>query len=307
MTWRLAIGLSCLWMAGCHPLTSIPTYWPPTTAEHTPAPTREAPPEPVVPKPRPRQAKVRLKGPPECMSVYVVSAQNKLLAFDPQDNRFNERGTLKCPGAGWSTPFSMAVSKTGVAHVLFQDGKLYRAGIDDAECQATPFQPSQHGFNLFGMGYGKIGNDEVLYVADVGFYRRSKGLARIDTESYTLHPVAPFSDNPGFNIELTPTGRGLLHGYFINTYDAGGTLVAIDTASAEIVRSTRLLVGTRSHSLAIAWWGGNFYIFTAMPGGTEVTRYDPKSESATVVATIDQTIVGAGVSTCAPDGRAAMR
>jgi hypothetical protein len=304
------IGLAC---SACHPLTSIPTYWPPTFAEHTPAPERVAPPERPRPAPRPRVAKaklqppkkverpkVKIQGPPECMSVYVVSAQNKLLAFDPQENRFDERGKLSCPGAGFSTPFSMAVSKKGIAHVLFQNGKLYRVGVDKADCEATTFQPNQEGFRLFGMGYSPKGDDETLYVAEIGFYRKSRGLAHIDTNDYTLHPVAQFSENPGFNVELTPTGKGMLHGFFINAYQTGGTLVAIDTDNASIVKATPLPVGTQSNSLAVSWWGGDFYIFTAMRLGTQVTRYDPEAGATAVVATIDQTIVGAGVSTCAP-------
>ncbi len=60
-------------------------------------------------------------------------------------------------------------------------------------------------------------------------------------------------------------------------------------------------VGTHSSSLAVAWFNGYFFIFTSIRGGTEVSRYDPKGKDLKVVATINQTIVGAGVSTCAPD------
>ncbi len=35
-------------------------------------------------------------------------------------------------------------------------------------------------------------------------------------------------------------------------------------------------------------------------GGTSVTRFDPENQSTSVVAHTGQTVVGAGVSTCAP-------
>jgi hypothetical protein len=55
---------------------------------------------------------------------------------------------------------------------------------------------------------------------------------------------------------------------------------------------------------AFAFWGGDFYTFTA-PGGTNsssiVNRYRPSDGSIVQVATTPGlTIVGAGVSTCAP-------
>ncbi len=78
-------------------------------------------------------------------------------------------------------------------------------------------------------------------------------------------------------------------------------MVQIDTQTGAIVDAKPLNVGTHSRSLAIAWWGGFFYIFTGLSRNTEVTRYDPKTGQTQTVAEIDQTIVGAGVSTCAPD------
>jgi hypothetical protein len=57
---------------------------------------------------------------------------------------------------------------------------------------------------------------------------------------------------------------------------------------------------------AFAFWGGDFYLFTA-PGGNGtsslVTRYRPSDGSVTQVAMAPGvTIVGAGVSPCAPGG-----
>ena len=246
--------------------------------------------------------------PPECESPDTtyscgVTSQNKRLACKPQSNSFEPRGTLVCPAAPGATPFSMAVDRTGLAHVVFTDGELFRVSTLDAACEATPFVVGQQGFVTFGMGYAANQNDpgETLYVAEINFSAPSLGLARIDTDSYLLSYIGPFSQNPGYALELTPTGPGPLYGYFLNNGPPGGTLVEIDTATAEILSTDPVDVGNQSSALAIAWWGGYFYIFTT-PGqtSTQVTRYDPVTHTAKVVATSSLTVVGAGVSTCAP-------
>ncbi len=298
---------------GCGPwLTLIPTYWDPVIpeapdfdeeaaelAQTAPSPMGKGP--AATPAMEPPEAPPEPPPPPPCMAVYVVSAQNQLFAFFPETNSFDFRGQLDCPSRPWATPFSMAVARTGIARVLYNDGRLYEVTVHDAACEPTSFVTNQPpGFRLFGMGYAAKGDDsEDLYVASIRFTGPSLGLASID-DAYQLHFINKLSQNPGYHLELTPTGSGPLYGYFINERSPGGTLVEIDTNTAAIVDARPLNVGTDSRSLAIAWWGGFFYVFTSTPRGTEVTRYDPEKRSAQVVAEIKQTIVGAGVSTCAP-------
>lgn len=235
--------------------------------------------------------------------VYVVTSENELHAFKPQNNTFQLRGTLNCP-AGGASPFSMAVSRTGIAHVVYNDGQLFRVSVLDASCEPTTFMPGQFGFNLFGMGFGADQDDgggETLYVAEISFNQPSLGLGSLDLDTLDLAFIGAFSQNPGNAIELTPTGSGPLWGYFLNEPGPGGTLVEIDTATAQIVSSIPVNVGMNSSALAVAWWGGAFYIFTTPgSGGSEVNRFDPVSMTSTLVATFPLTIVGAGVSTCAP-------
>jgi hypothetical protein len=51
---------------------------------------------------------------------------------------------------------------------------------------------------------------------------------------------------------------------------------------------------------AFAFWGGDFYVFTGTEGTTTVTKWDPAAGTESFHATLPATIVGAGVSTCAP-------
>jgi len=55
-------------------------------------------------------------------------------------------------------------------------------------------------------------------------------------------------------------------------------------------------------SWAFAFWGGDFYTFTAqdLNAGSVVTRFRPSDGSIVQVGHTAESIVGAGVSTCAP-------
>jgi hypothetical protein len=246
--------------------------------------------------------------PPECDSpdttyIYLVTSEMELLAFKPQSNSFESRGHLVCPASPGATPFSMAVDRTGLAYVVYNDGQLFEVSTADAECETTPFAVGQEGFVQFGMGFSadQDGLGETLHVAEITSSAPSLGLARIDTETFDLTYIGPFSQNPGNVVELTPTGMGPLWGYFLNGPGPGGTLVQINTSTAAIEDSLPVTVGNSSSALAVAWWGGSFYIFTNNgSGGTAVTRFDPDTQATFVVANTALTVVGAGVSTCAP-------
>ncbi len=244
--------------------------------------------------------------PPECEEdvtyVYVVTGADNLWAYRPMSNTWELRGNLNCEAAGSSTPFSMAVSVDGIAHILYNNGQMFRASVEDGDCELAMFQPSQQGFRLFGMGYAANDDDfgETLYVAEISFDEPSLGLASIDTDTYELTFIAPFSQNPGNALELTPTGDGPLWSYFLNVPGPGGTLAEIDKNTAEILQTIAIPAGMNSSALAVAWWGGSFYIFTANGGGTVVNRYDPDNNQTTLVTTHAEVVVGAGVSTCAP-------
>ncbi len=239
---------------------------------------------------------------PEVTNIYVVTSDGNLWAFMPEEASFELRGAVSCPGATGS-PFSMAVSQRGVAHVVLTDGTLWRVSVFDASCEATSFEPGQEGFETFGMGYATDQSDagESLYVAEISWSVDPLGLGRIDTDTYQLEFIAPFSENFGLALELTPAGTGPLYGYWLNYGGNGGTLTQIDTTTAEIVESTPLDIGSGPTALAIAWWGGAFYVFTTpLDDGTVVTRYDPEDGSVVEIATLGERVVGAGVSTRAP-------
>jgi len=252
----------------------------------------------------------------EATLVYLISADYQLLSFDPDTGDAKPISNIACPADPGATPFSMAVDRKGVAYILFSnqsagpgggpdDGRLYRVSTATGACVATPFVPNQQGFRRFGMGFATndVGPTETLYVAGSEQDNGAQGLARIDTTTFALSKVADFVPLIR-NAELTGTGDGRLFGLYSKGIFGGNgppTFIGeIDTTTGALVAEKRFDDVELGSGWAFAFWGGDFYMFTAPGGTTEVTRYRPADNSTTVVASLPQRIVGAGVSTCAP-------
>jgi hypothetical protein len=239
--------------------------------------------------------------------VYAVTENNHLLRFDPQARSFTTIGTLACSDP--NQPFSMAVDRKGIAYVLYAvydsltPGHIYRVSLATSACLPTPFT-APDGFLSFGMGFSADdqGTGETLYVASDN--ATGGQLGSIDTTSYTLSPINFF--NPAIQgAELSGTGDGRLFAFYTQggPGDGGPVAVAqIDKSTAKIVAENVLKGVDQGSAWAFAFWGGDFYLFTA-PGnaGTIVQRFRPTDGSITPWADYPERIVGAGVSTCAPE------
>ena len=242
----------------------------------------------------------------------------RLLRFDPASAQFTVIGPLVCPDP--YSPFSMAVDRQGHAYVLYYDefqaspgavlppGKIYRVNLNTAACEATSYVPDP-AFQSFGMGFvsNDVGTGETLYVATNNNVTTGN-LGAIDEATLTLTPIGPFTPTVS-QAELTGTGDGRLFGFWApNGPDSPGAAISqIDKASAQVIAQASLPGVTQGGGWAFAFWGGSFYLFTnpggAVAGGSTTTivqKYDPNSGALVQVATYPQTIVGAGVSTCAP-------
>ena len=202
----------------------------------------------------------------------------------------------------------MAVDRRGIAYSVFFGGDLFRVDTASAACEPTTFVPGQHSFETFGMGYTANTGDagETLFVAEAnvsnGAKPNSLGLGTIDTTSYALSVVGGFIP-PIPGPELTGTSDGRLFAFYTNATGSGSHIVELDKTTASIVADHPLQVGSPADAYAFAFWGGEFWVFTApgTPGApTTVTRFDPTSSTETTATTYPGTIVGAGVSTCAP-------
>jgi hypothetical protein len=235
--------------------------------------------------------------------VYAIAESNALYSVYPPTFALTKIGTLDCPAASGATPFSMAVDRQGIADVVFDDGELFRVSTATAACTRVPFVPDQDGFLTFGMGYSgdADGTTETLYIsADTQEGSSAMGLASVDA-NLVVHPIGSLS--PAVGAELTGTGGGQLFGFYSHTDNMGPTFIGeIDKSTATIVAETPLPGVVQGNGWAFAFWGGDFYVFTSPnDGGSTVWRYRTSDGSLTKIATLDDLIVGAGVSTCAPE------
>jgi hypothetical protein len=244
--------------------------------------------------------------------IYVISSSNNLYSFYPPAGAFTLIGTIACPVVNpGDEPFSMAVDRTGIAYTVFSNptnplfgGELFRVSTATASCQPTTYEVDQSPlFHTFGMGFSNdpVGNGETLFVAGQRANPGSLGdeLGSIDSTSFKLTDIGPF--NPiTQGAELTGTGAGDLFAFY--EIDPAGDMAIgqLDKTTANLVGQTPLPGVTRGSGWAFAFWGGDFYTFTAPTGATVVTRYRPADGTILQVATSSDLIVGAGVSTCAP-------
>jgi hypothetical protein len=240
--------------------------------------------------------------------IYVIGESNTLYAFDPSTGQFPPIGPISCDDP--SDPFSMAVDREGIAYTVFSSGRLYRVSTKSAHCERTAYNAAANGDLTFGMGFvANVGDGgdagETLFVSkDLNGNVEGNGeLAIIDTSSFALTNIADFSPEvPG--AELTGTGGGRLFAFSpvqIESPTSVSFIAEIDPATAKVIAKDDLPGITQGKGWAFGFWGGDFYTFTA-PNmvNTVVNRFDPVSKSITQVATISDIIVGAGVSTCAP-------
>jgi hypothetical protein len=252
--------------------------------------------------------------------VYLVTDTNELLSFFPPTATFTRIGAIACPAPVGATPFSMAVDRKGVAYVLFSQrtatnssAGLFRVSTSTAACISTTYQLNQQGFDTFGMGYASnnTGALETLFIAsDEGNSVTGSGrLGSIDTTTFNVTNRGTFNP-PVLRAELTGTGAGDLYAFY--SEDGTGTspdsfVGQIDKQNASVIAADRLNGIQQGQGWAFAFWGGDFYLFTCPDTGptgacnaSRVTRYRPSDKSITQVGTYPGVIVGAGVSTCAP-------
>jgi len=237
-----------------------------------------------------------------CDGIFVFQEDERLAFFDPNQLTFHTIGKLNCPVGGGATPFSMAVDHAGLAWVEYTDGSLFNVDTYTAQCKPTMYMRGQHGFVTFGMGFAADAPNspnETLYVArgDFGGMGATPELGSIDTKSLLLTDLAPLPDRA----ELTGNGAGELWGFFAAVNPHYGRIDKMSgTVSPDI--SAQALGDVSQDAFAFGTFGGVFYVFLA-PANSSTTVYllDPNKQSVTpVLPNTGRTIVGAGVSTCAP-------
>ncbi len=225
---------------------------------------------------------------------------------------FTRLGVPQCTAKG--APNSMSVDRTGTAWINYgDDGDIYKVNTTTMACEKTAFVSGGGiGFspNLsLGFSSDAVGSDgETLFISDnTGDARDTPGVglgaARLDPTSLAATKLGPTPYSgilQGARCELTGTGDARLFGFYTTE---PAHLAEIDKTNGTTPTPVELPnVDAHTGGYAFSFWGGSFWFYTsANSDNSLVTEYDPVANtSEVVVPDVGFTIVGAGVSTCAP-------
>jgi hypothetical protein len=237
--------------------------------------------------------------------IYTFDQGGTLARFDPSTLTFTRIATLACPGpyGPETSPNSMAVDQNAVAWVAYWSGRLYKVDTTTGKCEATSFQPNQHGIFVFGMGFvfdPTTGIDTLYICGGASTNLSSCTLATVSFPDLIVTPVGIIDIGLP---ELTGTGDGQMWGFIPAgiSYENPGmlaTLARFDPATAKTLETHTYKDMTESGSWAVKYWGGSFWIF--LNGSVHQVLRDSPDEFQRVATYPYGNIVGAGVSTCAP-------
>lgn len=234
--------------------------------------------------------------------VYTIDQLDQRFSrFDPMTRTFTDLGQLSCPTQNGATPFSMSVARDGTAWVLYNSGELFTVPIGTLACTKTAWTPPSN-LRVFGMGFSTDtagGSTETLYIGGARDQQQSSyTLARFDTASLTATPIGSQPQLP----EMTGTGNAELWGFFPDATTP--RVVQFDKTTGALITTYNqpTLAGTNT-GYAFAHWGGDFWVFLIKNGEPSTTVYQVNGMTGAIAGTTPttgRTIVGAGVSTCAP-------
>ena len=214
----------------------------------------------------------------------------------------------------------MAVDHRGVAYVVYpQPGRALAVHAscltlpgehEDGRLRGDALRPGASGFTTFGMGFVASptiptqGTRRFTWQAMSAGCREPPELAHISLPGLVLSDDGPLINllgQPLYLAELTGTGTGDSFRFSLDLAGNGSAIAHVDKASGLAFEESALPGLVLGGGWAFAIWGGDFYTFTGIgPNTSEVSRFRPSDQSLTSIAYLNDLIVGAGVSTCAP-------
>jgi hypothetical protein len=236
-------------------------------------------------------------------SVYTIDQLfNHLYRFDPPSKMFTDLGGLSCPTMFGATPFSMGVDRNAVAWVLYNSGELFQVQINNhLMCTKTTWA-SPLGLHVFGMGFSTDtagGSTDSLFVGGGASQSMSSyELAKVDPTTMAATMIGTEVQLP----EMTGNANAELWGFMPDATTPH--VVQFDKTNGSFAKDfpEPMLAGTMT-GYAFAHWGGDYWVFLIKNSEPSTTVYQIDGMTGAVKSSIPntgRTIVGAGVSTCAP-------
>lgn len=235
--------------------------------------------------------------------VYVVDSNERMSQFDPPTKTFTDLGTLTCPAGLGATPFSMGIDRDATAWVLYSNGELFRVETkNNLACTKAAWTPNTAGLRVFGMGFSTDaagGTTDTLFIAGgSGTTVPTSTLAKLDMGTFQPTTRGTVTGWP----ELTGTGNAELWGFFPATNGARVVKINKTNGGADQTYTLSSLAGDPT-AWAFAFHGGSFWVFLKKNLESSTTVYQVNSMTGAITGSTlasGRTIVGAGVSTCAP-------
>ncbi len=228
--------------------------------------------------------------------IYLLDQDNYLFQFNPTTFDVTSVGMINCSTTAY--PYSMALQSNGKAWTLFTDGNLYTFDIKTAQCQNTSYVVDQDEPILFGMYFVLNGSDntETLYISGDSSDPPCH-LATIDLNTFEISIIGYYQITSARS-ELTGTNDGRLFGLFEG---APYFIAEINQTNGQILSETSqnmIQYTSDSSHFAFVPYLSNFFLFVGYPNFTDIFLYDSSTNTTTKTKTIENGIVGAGMSTC---------
>jgi hypothetical protein len=233
--------------------------------------------------------------------IYLLTAERGVFRFSPLTREVQLRGVIDCMvrdirGGATNTPYALTVDRRGGGWSSFRGGGLARLGLLDGTCTPTclkgPFPTWSLAFALDDAGV------ENLYVEESA---ESNVLAKFGTLDLDNGKFTQLGNNDAVSrgADLTATGDGRIFGFFHATTNF---LAEVDRTTGHLSGVIDLPWLNIRYGWAFAFWGGSFWMFRSETSGeTKLDRVDwPSGAHTPVDVALKFTVVGAGVSTCAP-------
>jgi hypothetical protein len=146
----------------------------------------------------------------EALTAYVLSLSGELFTFDPSTITIRYLGLPSCPTN--ESPWTLSVSRTGVAYILYEDWGIYQVDLSTLACERTAYVPFQLGFSgEEAIAVSRDTGDERFYV--YGMAPSGPLLAVTDFTSFVLSPVGPVTPPPtAYPLDMQGNAQGKLFG-----------------------------------------------------------------------------------------------
>jgi hypothetical protein len=221
-------------------------------------------------------------------NAYLWALDGTLFLFDPSSLETQSLGVVSCPTT--ANPWTLSVTASNTAYVLYDDWTLYEVDLGTLACQATSYQSGQLGFT--GEAAITVGADRAADRLYVYGNSASPSLGLSDLSSFRLFPVGNVAPGPAaFPVDLKSDAYGELF-----ALAADGTLEQLDSATGTILGEDHTGFKAAEGAWALMADDGQLYFFG---GGTgAVSRYDVATKALFPLGQVNQTVVGASAAPC---------